>query len=154
MKEIQTKSGKILIVEVPKDTTWWELIENNLGDFISKELSLGKKFLQFGKGNSTYYSPDKFYCVQNYKNPIILGKLSELTDKDCEELSVAYISNFNIPNVYFNFKDYDLNDLNELLECNSVNVIFPFESAKESFISLLQSEGVDISKEYLIINVL
>ena len=153
MKEIQTKSGKILCVEVPEDITWWELIENNTEDFITNALSLGKWFLQYGKSSTifgkkvndiVYYNPENFYCCQHYKEASIVGKLSELTDKDCEEFVEKH------PNIAY--RDYTASTLSKAI--NEWTVNWNKNSAKESFISLLESEGVDTSKEYLIIKVL
>lgn len=64
-----------------------------------------------------------------------IGILSELADKDCEE----FVKN---PNQWIYF-DYTKKSKFNMLG-----------SAKESFISLLESESIDTSKEYLIIKVL
>lgn len=126
----------ILCVEVPKDVTWWNFTDNDLNSFITNELSLGKRFLQYGTSstmfgkevtNRVYYNPETFYCCQHYDNADIIGKLSELTDADCED----FIDNYK----------------------GSNKEIMSIKSAKESFLSLLQSEGIDTSKEYLIIKI-
>ena len=146
MKEIQTKSGKILCVEIPEDVTWWESIENILGSFLTKVLDLPQYFLQYGKVNEkgysqVYYNSDNFYLPKGKWN--IIGKLSELTDKDCEE----FVDKLT-------FMGTGLSNAEEMYKFYLPTVSFPIISAKESFISLLESEGVDVSKEYLIIRVL
>ena len=145
MKEIQTKSGKILCVEIPEDVTWWESIENILGSFLTKVLDLPQYFLQYGKVNEkgysqVYYNSDNFYLPKGKWN--IIGKLSELTDKDCEEFVELLPSN-----MYKNYKWPE--DKVRLTGIQPINA-----TAKESFISLLESEGIDTSKEYLVIKVL
>ena len=151
MKEIQTKSGKILCVEIPEDTTWWQIIENNLGGFITETLGLNQQFLKYGKSsimfgkevkNIVYYNPDSFHLPEGRWK--IIGKLSELTDEDCEEFVEKLIDPYE-KIVFLNYPKID-------------EVMRSFEriTAKESFISLLQSEGVDTSNEdkLLIIKVL
>ena len=66
------------------------------------------------------------------------GKLSELTDKDCEEF--VYYEGF--AGTYYNY----LYDSNKEKYDSNYGL-----TAKESFMSLLQSEGVDTSKEHLIV---
>jgi hypothetical protein len=66
-----------------------------------------------------------------------LGKLSELTDKDCEEfVATPFREKY--------WLDYSAD----------IDFIYELKSAKESFISLLQSEGIDTSKEQLIVKVI
>ena len=143
MKEIQTKSGKILCDEIPEDTTWWKITENNLGGFITETLGLNQQFLKYGKSsimfgkevkNIVYYNPDSFHLPEGRWK--IVGKLSELTDKDCEE----FVERDPIdPKGFANYIYYKEAWL---------------RSIKKSFISLLQSEGIDTSKEHLIIKLL
>ena len=146
MKQIKTKSKDIICVEVPEDTTWWSIIENKLGNFITKELDLPQQFLQYGKSsnifgsqwnNQVYYNPDNFYLPKGKWE--ILGKLYELTDKDCEEF---------VEKMPFSFSDRYLLYIPYLYSPEHT------KSAKESFMSLLQSEGIDTSKELLIIKIL
>ena len=105
MKEIQTKSGKILCVEVPEDSDVEEIIDN---------LNLS--------GDNKY-----------------LGKLSELIDEDCEEFVELLPSN-----MYKNYKWPE--DKVRLTGIQPINA-----TAKESFISLLQSEGVNTEKNIIVI---
>ena len=145
MKEIQTKSGDILCLEVPDDVTWWESIENILGSFLTKVLDLPQYFLQYGKVNEkgysqVYYNSDNFYLPKGKWN--IIGKLSELIDEDCEEFVELLPSN-----MYKNYKWPE--DKVRLTGIQPINA-----TAKGSFISLLESEGIDTSREYLVIKVL
>ena len=72
----------------------------------------------------------------------ILGKLSELIDEDCEEFVKLLPSN-----MYKNYKWPE--DKVRLTGIQPINA-----TAKQSFISLLQSEGIDTNKNLLIIEVL
>lgn len=71
-----------------------------------------------------------------------LGKLSELIDEDCEEFVELLPSN-----MYKNYKWPE--DKVRLTGIQPINA-----TAKQSFISLLQSNGIDTGKELLIIEVL
>jgi hypothetical protein len=75
-------------------------------------------------------------ATKTYK---ILGRLSELTDKDCEEF---------VKKMPFSFSDRYYKYVPYMYSPEYV------KSAKESFISLLQSQDVDTSKEWLIIKIL
>ena len=128
MKEIQTKSGEILIVEVPEDAYDIRFIPT--GDLIYKIT------------DKPYQS---LFNVMKGRTSIrceLIGKLSELTDKDCEEFVEL------TPTGLFKLYNWSKEKVDEL-------GIQPVTySAKDSFISLLQSENIDVSKEYLIIKVL
>lgn len=83
----------------------------------------------------------------NRPDGITLGKLSELTDKDCEEfVEITHYGGVDLGEEITQrvFKDY--------LSKNKISKLIFKE--KESFLSLLQSEGIDTSKEYLIIKML
>lgn len=111
MKQITTKSGNILCVEVSEDAC--------------------DKFMR-------YFSEG--LCYRR------VVKLSELTDEDCEEfVTISHVR----PDGKVNYKDYT--NYNKGQHVNIVRFIY---EAKESFLSLLQSEGIDTSKEHLIIKVL
>ena len=76
-----------------------------------------------------------------------IGILSELTDKDCEEfVEITHYGGVDLGEKITQrvFKDY--------LSKNKISKLIFKE--KESFISLLQSEGIDTSKELLIIKIL
>lgn len=108
MKEIQTKSGKILV-----------LSEEDI--FIKGRQCNNQRFTNL---------------LLSDKNT---GKLSELTDEDCKEFVEYY------PQPIAVYRNY-IGGLDQAWDCDN--------SAKESFISLLQSEGIDTSKEWLIIKTL
>lgn len=71
----------------------------------------------------------------------IIGKLSELTDIECKEFVEKH------PNIQY--RDYMVSTLSKSINGWTVNWVKP--TAKESFLTLLQSEGIDTSKEWLII---
>lgn len=110
MKEIQTKFGKILCIKVPESAS------NDLIHYYNLEL-VGSELIYINK---------------------VLGKLSELTDKDCEE----FVEFCNKQRIYRNYVGL----LDQAWDCSN--------SAKESFISLLQSEDINTKKEHLIIKIL
>lgn len=134
MKQIKTKSGNILCVEVLKNAYDFELISQGY-------------HLRYKTGGFNHITgADNIKDIDirnNLNNPkfVIIGKLSKLTDKDCEEFVEALNS------VYLDYlnPDYAKADYTNEWGCNST---------KESFISLLQSEGMDTSKEFLIIKIL
>lgn len=69
----------------------------------------------------------------------IIGKLSKLKDKDVEEFvdnSIKGLTN------EITYRDYTFEDWEECFE------------AKESFLSLLESNGLNTNKEYLIVKIL
>ena len=80
----------------------------------------------------------------------ILGKLSELTDKDCEGFVDKYMK-LICPRKGDNYNEIKFACYAYSSTHNQRTMAL--KSAKESFISLLQSEGVDTNKEYLIIKV-
>lgn len=145
MKQIKTKNSFILAVEIPEGITWCSILENNLDDFITKELDLPEQFLQYGKRTNifgeevysqVYYNPNTFYLPKGKFK--ILGKLSELSDKNCWD----FVEKSTGLEDTICFKDYTLEKH------------FTIKNPKESFISLLKSEDVDISKEQLILQLL
>ena len=150
MKEIQTKSGKILCVEVPEDVNWVEISANNLGGFINTTLDLKdvNYFLQYGKGKygfppnrSVYYNLETFYCLnclKGIKQPKLLGLLKDLTDSDVDRFVEYKKVKGQYEDCYY-FKSY-----------NNVNN-FTYGNPKQSFISLLQSEGIDTDRNLIII---
>lgn len=155
MKQIKTKSGDIGIIEVPKlsfyfDWSWqssnkidpkiqiyWETEDDRIGGIITD-----------------FKDPKDFE---------ILDKLSELTDKDCEEFveNTVRCNNCDWEDCEDNLKTFV--DMSEHVgkeiyyykgcpNCETDDYLM--DIAKESFISLLQSEGLDTSKEFLIIKIL
>lgn len=130
MKEIQTKSGKILVVEVPEEAYSIKFIPT--GDLVYKVK------------DEPYQSLVNVMKACTSIRCELIGKLSELTDKDCEEFVEKH------PNI--KYRDYMASTLSKAINGWTVNWIQ--NSAKESFTSLLKSEGIDTSKEHLIIKVL
>ena len=125
MKEIIGKI-KFGVVGIPSDVTWFSLTDNFMGEFINKSLNLkGGKFLQYGTKESVYYSPETFYCVEKYSNPILVGKLSEITEEQAAEVVDGCEDGFG-------------NYLNAQLKW--------FDTAKESLVSLLKANDVWIKE--------
>jgi len=118
MKTIKTQSSNLIVVEITKDQDI--MFDNVDGRILS-------------------------YLRHENKNVEYIGRLSELTDKDCEEFIDKMYINYGTTNpIHFEYNNYNKPKKNTLhLACNT---------AKESFISLLQSNGVETNgKEYLII---
>jgi hypothetical protein len=143
MRTIQTKSGELLLVKVPKDTTWWQIVQNELGEFITETLNLNSSFLQYGKHsvilgenvpNQYYVNPNNFYLPNGKWE--ILGKFSELEDKHFEEF-LDFVNGVND----IGWRDYQI-----------ITMVNCFNSVKESFQSLCKSQGIeDDLNNYLII---
>lgn len=114
MKQIKTKSGEIICVEVPEDVDL-----STLSYSTSQDLHL---LTTDGKDVDVY--------CENIPDIKILGKLSELTNKDCEEFC-------------YYFEDEDI-----WMNYNKTQPYIPYkDTAKESIIYLLQSEGIDTSNK-------
>jgi hypothetical protein len=145
MKTIQTKSGEILLVKVPEDATWWEIFENDIGEFLTKTLGLNQMFLQYGKHstimgksvpNIMYCAPKDFYLPKG--NWVIIGKFSELEGKDLEEF-VEFKKVKGQYEMCYYYKDYPTNTITH-------------GTTKNSFTSLCKSQGIeDDLNQYLII---
>ena len=145
MKTIQTKSGEILLVKVPEDTTWWKITKNSMGEFITKTLGLNQMFLQYGKHssimgksvpNTVYYAPKDFYLPKG--NWEIVGKFSELKDEIFEEFVDFALHEGRSCNVYRNYLKLARN--------------YILSSSKDSFKCLCESQGIDDDlSNYLII---
>lgn len=92
------------------------------------------------KTRVAYFYPNyKRFDLPNKSEYKILGKLSELEDEELErfvEHSKKSLTNENT------WRDYRFDEWEECFD------------VKESFISLLQSNGIDTSKELLIIEIL
>jgi hypothetical protein len=125
MKQIKTKSTTIGIIKVSKNST------NDLKHYYNLELN----------NNELIYTNK------------VLGKLSDLTDKDCEELVLQWgedMSRDIINSIALGYSDIIKIDKNYNLGYK--NYIDNFNNnytlkAKESFISLLQSKGIDTSND-------
>lgn len=116
MKEIQTKSTKILVVD----------ILDNI---------------------------DKY--TKNFSDIKFVGKLSELTDENCEQF-VEFknvMSSCNCEYCGFDvdcYRDY-LNQSDD--DWDKYSVSDSLSSAKDSFLSLLEFNKIESNKEYLIIKI-
>jgi hypothetical protein len=125
MKQIKTKSTTIGIIKVSKNST------NDLKHYYNLELN----------NNELIYTNK------------VLGKLSDLTDKDCEEFVLQWgedMSRDIINSIALGYSDIIKIDKNYNLGYK--NYIDNFNNnytlkAKESFISLLQSKGIDTSND-------
>lgn len=111
MKQIKTKSTTIEIIEVPKNST------NDLKHYYNLELN----------NNELIYTNK------------VLGKLSDLTDKECEEFV-----EFNFP---FDGQSIKIYKNYYYVPLEPWDTKPWYKSAKESFISLLQSKGINTSNE-------
>jgi hypothetical protein len=120
MKQIKTKSGNILVIEVPEDIKDYEKLE------------WYKRYVDF------VMHPIKDYGIFKDNNPynsLILGKLSEITEDDCKEFVEKA-----------NDELLDIND-NHWEDYTKTYWEDDLPTAKQSFISLLQSEGINTSNE-------
>lgn len=137
VKQIKTKSGKILAAEVPKDSENFDIHDN---DGITYD-SLSTNTIKEPWGFIDLNQKDGWHEI--------LGKLSELTDEQCEEFVELLHENFYIEEIkcwsgkFYHHYNQSPGLMNQLMHI-----------AKESFISLLQSQGVDTSKDYLIIKII
>lgn len=131
MKKVQTKSGNILCIEIPEDAYDFEEITDQ------SEIPYKSAIQYFIKCVKTGYPQGESVTIgQNFK---IIKKLSELTEEDCGEF--VELTNTGLYKIY----DWSEKKVNEL----GIQPVTNF--AKKSFLSLLESEGIDTSKEYLII---
>ena len=147
MQIIKTKLNTILLIKLPDDVTWWEIIKNTTGDFITNTLGLNQMFLSSGKhsnimgklvSNVICYLPKDFYLPKG--NWEIIGKFSELKNEDFEKIIKS--TNTNLYKMYFWSEDK--------IKSMGIQPLTPF--AKESFQSLCKSQGVeDDLNNYLII---
>lgn len=83
----------------------------------------------------TEKSTDTNHNIASFKNCKILGKLLELSEEECSR----FVEFYETEKIYKNYIGF----LDQAWDCGN--------SAKESFISLLQSQGVDTSKHLLLI---
>ena len=88
MIKINTKVGDILVVEIPKDVTWWNIVENKLGNFITQTLSLPQQFLQYGKssnilGKEVTSSNIKEFITDyyNFVKPIVIEYVKKIVNE-------------------------------------------------------------------------
>jgi len=141
MEKIKTKSCNILCVEVPEeclriqniDYPDWYLYDTYMGDERCDLIIL------YGKSGTLQKEIELTYGIKDLE---ILGKLSELTDEDCEEFVELLNDNFYIEEIkcWSGRFYYHYNQVPGLMN----QLIY---TAKQSFITLLQSEGIDTSNE-------
>jgi hypothetical protein len=153
MKTIQTKSGDILLVEIPEDAYDFE--------FLTSKRHLRYKTKQFNHITGAQNSIDVPLYVNSVSNLAfeILGKFSELGDKVFEEF-VSTLPNeictqeFNEYPIYEDFSNIfeDYLETNKWVYDSSGVCYYGYKTAKESFKSLCKSQGIeDDLDNYLII---
>lgn len=113
-------------------------IKTNNGDILVVNVLPEHHEFKISGSNYLCSRSDKFVYEQLDGVCEILGKLSELIDEDCDDF-VEIKSKHPTKNVYKDYTDYS----NGRHVC-MVRFIY---SAKESFISLLNSNGIDTSIE-------
>ena len=132
MKEIEGKV-KFLAIGIPSETTWYKIENNNLPKVISNTLALGYLFFRFGGKNSEFYNQEKFYSLSKYRTATIVGKLSEITEKQAAEFVRMLNSGYaDYSHPVYARADYT----NE----------WTYNTAKESLISLLKTNDVWIKE--------
>jgi hypothetical protein len=130
MKTIQTKSSKLFLVKVPKDAYNFKIVFDDSVKYYSEDNSLSD-------GNDGLANYKRLICSVDYENFKIMGKFSELEDKDFEEF---------VKKMPFSFSDRWLDYSPYLYSPNH------FKTATESFQSLCKSQGIeDDLSNYLII---
>lgn len=126
MKTIKTNNNDLILIELTKDVFYYDWIKVEEGICFYTE--------DINDRIHKYLLPKE---IQNINQINILGKLSELTDEELE-------------NFCYYFEDEDI-----WMNYNKTPPYIPYrDTAKQSFISLLQSEGMDTSKEILLIEIL
>jgi hypothetical protein len=139
IKTIQTKSGKLLLIKVPKLSFYFDWKTNSdFDEFITIYCETEDGWVHNFKTEFT--SPNQFE---------IIGKFSELEDKDFEEfVEFDDVSGDFIPHKFkIAFKNYNLQ-----YEFEDDERYYCFVKAKESFQSLCKSQGIeDDLDNYLII---
>lgn len=160
MIQFNLKNKDYLLVEVPSNITFWEILDNTLGNYITKALNLNQQFLSYGKFKESdklvtvqfSTNSDNFYLPKGKWN--IINKLSEVlqNEKLCSDIVEQHNSFFwKVPRFY-NYLKYPKVNINELLKSIPYDNLFEFFKATDSFKSFLQSINVDMSKEYLLIS--
>ena len=150
MKEITTKSGKLLLVKVPDTAFYFDWKINS--DFNNKvTIYCETRDDRVINLYSEFTNPNQFE---------ILGKFSELKDDDFEEFVLQWGQDMNkdiINPVVLGFSDIIKVDENGLYYkdyLDNINNNYTL-TVKESFQSLVKSQGLDDNLDnYLIIKVL
>ncbi len=149
MKTIQTKLGELLLVKVHKDVYNFELDYHNYFPqvFVNFKTKIGVLDLPLTDGNNLDNSKFK-----------IIGKFSQLEDKDFEEFVFQWGQNMSRDIVNFCILGYS--DIVKIDKNNNLcykNYLDNFNNnytltPKESFISLCKSQGIEDNLDnYLII---
>ena len=153
MKEITTKSGKLLLVKVPKLAFYfdWEYSKKNFEPDYNSKIKIYWETLDERRG----------MIITNFTNSNqfeILGKFSELRDDDFEEFCEL---NNALKEAQKIFPRKDLSIHVDANNWKYTNYLFPhdyyfgLQYAKDSFETLVKSQGLDDSlDDYLIIKVL
>ena len=130
MKQLQTIGNSLIVVEVPKDAYDFGFMKHNNSLFYW--LTSNKTI---SEGNGDMIRMD--LSIENLK---ILGKLSELSGEECSK----YVK--TVPHRQSNYDLY----------YNYVSKGYSFGSPQESFVSLLQSNDIDLNgtTDLLIIEIL
>ena len=127
MKKLKTQSNDLIIVEVPED---------------AYDFKIEVDYLIYRDNKTSIWNEGT--PIQIPDNSKILGKLSELEDNELERFCHKMVQNdppdqeIKFRGNWYNYLDYNKYE----------------SSPKQSFISLLQSNGTDINKELLVIEVL
>lgn len=131
MKEIIVKDKTYLFVEIPDDATDFKLrIDNN----IFYRLKFEDKFLSTYNGSTTTSD-----FLNRYDTVEIISTTKDISEEQAKTIVEKH------PNLFYrdyNFKTY----LDENWTKNWVS-----NTAKESLQSLLQANGLDVNKNYLIL---
>lgn len=115
-------------------------IETKNGKLLVIKVSKDMKYYEWKDILPKFISFEEGACLESPHFPI--GKLSELTDEDCKKFVELTNSGLYKSYIWNNFK---------IKETGIQSLCY---SAKQSFISLLQSKGIDVTKEWLIIKIL
>ena len=136
---MQKINEKLIAVEVPEDAYDFEWTTNQSVIPYIPELSY------FVKCKTTGYPQGESINIGFPFN--ILGKLSELSEEECKRfVQFKSLKLLNVEAGHKGFMNYK--------KSNSEATYFTLDTAKESLISLIQSQGIDTSKELLIIEIL
>lgn len=123
MKEIQTNGITILLVEVPEDAKAWSLKHHMDGTLRSLRISDDEDNYEL--------------CVLPKEGYQILGKSTELSEEQMKEICPKCIGLSVYPD--YNFKPTRL-----------VALKF-FHTVQESYLSLLEANGIDNNKIHLVL---
>lgn len=132
MKTIQTKSGKLIVVDVPDDATCPKIVFDDSVKYYSKDSSLADGnarlacYKRIGSGNDKYK---------------ILGVLSELSEEQCGRIIGTPLCKYEVSKGF------------KIIWIPVPNFDYKW-TAQQSLISFLQSNKVNASKNLLLIEVL